>query len=187
MHHVVTGSGEQQLLPDTRHFIWLTNATEEVHVGGRLPRAEARARSCAGGATLLTMNTVVGPEFRFEMEWQIFALLMLVTDDVMWTGDDATRAPRAETGVNDFGFEFFPLGGPTAWSGGLLGRAHEYNVGDEGCNGASGTAESLDRGRPLFTGANSHDSLNSGYPYFAVANLVGARSIGDGVDNQVDL
>ena len=187
MHHVVTGTGEQQLLPDTRHLIWLTHATKQVHVSGSLPRAEAGARSRAGGATLLTVDTVVGPEFRFEMEWQIFALFMLVTDDVMRTGDNATRAPRTETGVNDFGFKFFPLGGPTAWSGGLLGRAHKYNVGDEGCNGVSGTAESLDRGRPLFTGADSHDSLNSGYPDFAVTDLVGARSIGDGVDHQVDL
>ena len=95
MHHVVTGAGEQQLLPDTGHFIRLTHTTKEVHVSGRLPRAEARARSSAGGATLLTVDTVVGTEFGFEMEWQIFAFLMLVTDDVMWTGDDATRAPRA--------------------------------------------------------------------------------------------
>jgi hypothetical protein len=121
------------------------------------------------------------------MEWQIFAFFMLVTDDVMRTGDDATRAPRAETGVNDFGFKFFPLGSPTAWSGGLLGRAHKYNVGDEGCNGASGTVESLDRRRPLFTGADSHDSLNDSDPDFAVANLVSARRIGNGVDDQVDL
>ena len=50
-------------------------------------------------------------------------------------------------------------------------------------NGASGTAESLDRRVP-FTGSDSHDSLNSGYPNFAVADLLGACHIGDGVDTK---
>ena len=62
---------EQQLLPDTGHFIRLTHTTKEVHVSGRLPRAEARHARVQAVQPFSPWTQF--RRVRIRMEWQIFA------------------------------------------------------------------------------------------------------------------
>jgi hypothetical protein len=58
------------------------------------------------------MDAVVETEFFFDMEGLVLALFMLVANDVVGAGHNATRATGAQTSGDDLFVEFFPLGGP---------------------------------------------------------------------------
>jgi hypothetical protein len=81
-------------------------------VGGLFPLAEAWASAGASGATLFAMDAVVEAEFFFDMEGLVLTLFVFVTDHVVGTGHNATRATSAQTSGDDLFVEFFPLGGP---------------------------------------------------------------------------
>ena len=109
------------------------------------PKRRSGACTGAGGATFLAVNAIVGAKFRFEMERQILAFFMLVSNDIMRACHNTPGTACAKTCVDDFGFEFFPLRCPAGWSGRLFGRAHSYNVGDAQVANVSGMTEFLDR------------------------------------------
>ena len=71
-------------------------AAEEVLVGLGLPGAEAGAGPGAGGAALLAVDAVVGPELVLEVERLVAAGLVVVADDVVRAGDHAAGAAGAE-------------------------------------------------------------------------------------------
>ena len=87
-----------------------------MHVGFWFPRTESRARACATGATFFAVRAIVNTKFFFEMERLVVAFLMLVTNYFVWTRNHAAGATRAQTSVNDFFVELFPLVGPALGS-----------------------------------------------------------------------
>ena len=104
VHHLVTGPREIELAPDARHLVGLTHTTEQVHVGCWLPSTKARAGTGARGATAAgaeTVDTVVEPEFFFQMEGDVLALFVFVPDHVMRASDDATGTAGAQVVGDD--------------------------------------------------------------------------------------
>ena len=112
VHHVVARPGEVQLAPDAGHLVGLADPAEQVHVGRRLPRPEARAGPGAGGAALLAVDAVVEAELLLEVERHVLALLVLVADHVVGAGDDAAGAAGAQAGRDDLGVQLLPLRRP---------------------------------------------------------------------------
>ena len=104
MHHLVTGPREIKLAPDARHLVGLTDTTEQVHVGCWLPSTKSRAGTGARSATAAgaeTVDTVVEPEFFFQMEGDVLALFVFVPDHVMRASDDATGTAGAQVVGDD--------------------------------------------------------------------------------------
>jgi hypothetical protein len=99
------------------HLAFFTNFAKHVHVGFWFPRTESRARACATGATLFAVRAIVDAKFFFEMEWLVVALFVFVTDYFVWARDNAAGTTCAQTSVNDFFVELFPLMGPALGSG----------------------------------------------------------------------
>src|SRR5210317_2517234 len=99
-----------------------------MHVGRWLPVAEPRAGPGAGGAPLLAVHAVVEAELLLEMEGDVFALLVLVADHVMRTGDDTASATGAQSCGDDLRVELLPLGSPAGGLGGGVG--HVSTLGD---------------------------------------------------------
>ena len=88
-----------------------------MHVGFWLPRTEARARACATGATLFAVSAVVDAKLFFKMEWLVIALFVLVSNYFVRARNNTASTTRAQTRVNDFFVELFPLIGPALGSG----------------------------------------------------------------------
>ena len=88
-----------------------------MHVGFWFPRTESRARACAAGATLFAVRAIVDAKFFFKMEWLVVALFMLVANYFVWARDNTAGTTRAQTCINDFFVELFPLMGPALDSG----------------------------------------------------------------------
>src|SRR5690606_15402055 len=129
VHGLVGGPGPQDVLVDAGRLVLGAGAGEEVVVGLGLPQAEAGARPGAAGAALLTVDAVVGAELLLEVEGPVAALLVVVPDHVVGTGDDTAGTTGAQVGVDDLGLQFLPLGGPAGGCGGfeLLLQRHGPN------------------------------------------------------------
>ena len=96
-----------------------------MHVGFWLPRTEAWAGACATGATLFAVCAIVDTEFFFKMERLVVAFLVLVTNYFVRARNHTAGTSCAQTGVNDFFVELFPLVGPaldSSW--GSFGDSH---------------------------------------------------------------
>ena len=63
------------------------------------------------------MRAIVDAEFFFNMKRLVVALFMLVTNYFVWARNHASGTTRAQTSVNDFFVELFPLVGPALGSG----------------------------------------------------------------------
>lgn len=63
------------------------------------------------------MRAIVDAEFFFKMERLVVAFLMLVTNYFVWARNHAAGTTCAQTSVNDFFVELFPLVGPALGSG----------------------------------------------------------------------
>jgi hypothetical protein len=108
-----------------------------MHVGVWLPRAKARACSRATGATLFSVTTIVEAEFFFNMERFVVAFFVLVTDHFVWACNNAASTSGAQTSVNDFFVQLFPLVRPALEScRGCLGNGHVNTLrhGLHGCD-----------------------------------------------------
>jgi hypothetical protein len=75
------------------------------------------------------VDTVVNPEFFFEVEGLVVALFVFVPNDLMRTRNHAPRTSGTEAGVDDLLVELFPLMGP-AFGGGLFGNGHLITLND---------------------------------------------------------
>ena len=96
-----------------------------MHVGVWLPSAKAGAGSRATRATLFSVTAVVEAEFFFNMKRFVVAFFVLVTDHFVWARNNATSTSGAQTSVNDFFVQLFPLVGPALEScRGCLGNGH---------------------------------------------------------------
>ena len=96
-----------------------------MHVGVWLPSAKARAGSRATRATLLAVAAIVEAEFFFNMKRLVVAFFVLVTDYFVWACNNTTSTSGAETRINDFFVQLFPLVRPTLNSGrGCLCNGH---------------------------------------------------------------
>jgi hypothetical protein len=63
------------------------------------------------------MRAIVDTEFFFNMKRLVVALFMLVTNYFVWARNNAASTTCAQTSVNDFFVELFPLVGPALGSG----------------------------------------------------------------------
>ena len=126
----VARPGQEDVLVDAGHLVGAPQAVEEVVVGLGLPDAVAGTGAGAAGAALLSVGAVVGTELVLEVERPVAPRLVVVTDHVVGTGDDTSRAPRAEVGVDDLGLQFLPLRQPSRGLDLLefLGERHKANL-----------------------------------------------------------
>ena len=63
------------------------------------------------------MGAIVDTEFFFKMERLVVALFMLVANHFVWARNNTAGTTCAQTSVNDFFVELFPLIGPALGSG----------------------------------------------------------------------
>ena len=127
---LVGGACEKKLFPNASHLIVFAIATKEVLVGSRLPRAESGARACARGAPLFAMDAVVEAKLFLQVEGLVLAFFVLIPNDIVWAGNNATCTPRAQTSVNDLFVEFFPLRCPAlGLCGGIGCHRHMTRLG----------------------------------------------------------
>ena len=108
-----------------------------MHVGVWLPSAKAWAGSRATRATLLAVAAIVEAEFFFNMKRFVVAFFVLVTDYFVWARNHTSGTTRAQTSVNDFFVQLFPLVGPALEScRGCLGNGHANTLrhGSQDCD-----------------------------------------------------
>ena len=122
MQGVIGRPGQQQLTPDAGHLVRLTHPPEQMHVRRRLPRPKPGTRPRTRRAPLLTMDAVVRPQLLLQMEREILALLMLITDHIMRTRHHTPSTPRTQPRRDDLGVQLLPLRRPPCRS---LGRTTE--------------------------------------------------------------
>jgi hypothetical protein len=103
------GGTRQQHVTDAPDFVIGSLARETVNVNLALPVSKTRARPRAHGAALLAVGAVVGSAVEVKVEWLIDALVGLVVQHRVRTGDDARRAPRAQPRSHYFAKQLSPL------------------------------------------------------------------------------
>ena len=125
MNLVVGCTNQQQLLVLAVHLTFFANFAKQLHVGFWFPRTEARARTCATGATFFAVRAIVDTKFFFKMKRLVVALFVLVTNYFVWARDNAAGTTCAQASVNNFFVELFPLMGPALGSGwGSFSNSH---------------------------------------------------------------
>ena len=105
---------------------FFANLAKQLHVGFWFPRTEPWACACATGATLFAMRAVIDSEFFFKMERLVVALFVFVTNYFVRTRNNTAGTTRAQTRINYFFVELFPLIGPalgSSWGGFSYGHA----------------------------------------------------------------
>ena len=80
-----------------------------MHVGVWLPCAKARAGSCATRATFFSVAAIVEAEFFFNVKRFVVALFVLVTNHFVWACNHAASTSGAQSCINDFFVQLFPL------------------------------------------------------------------------------
>ena len=117
MYFVVGRANQQQLPVLPIHLIVFANFAKQLHVGFWFPRTESRARACATGATLFAMRAIVDAKLFFKMERLVVAFFVLISNYFVRARNHTAGTTRAQTRVNDFFVELFPLIGPALGSG----------------------------------------------------------------------
>jgi hypothetical protein len=63
------------------------------------------------------MRAIVDAKFFFKMEWLVVAFFVFVANYFVWARDDTASTASAQTRIDDFFVELFPLIGPALSSG----------------------------------------------------------------------